>query len=125
MPKTPVFFLPFLSPDLQEASYAHLAERCDRSVPALDSRVYSVTFERDGVVWIAMVGECLKGHRPGLMKHRKTGRQMEDPAMVLAIFPDVPYCIVTDAGASRGSHFENPLYVTPIGTKLFSLPASP
>jgi hypothetical protein len=53
------------------------------------------------------------------LQHRWTENETEDPAMVLAIFPGSPYCIITDAGADRASRFESPFLATPISVVLF------
>jgi hypothetical protein len=123
MTESPVFFLPCCPPDEQEETYAQIASKVERSVPCLGDRVYSVIFDLDGTLWIATVGEPLKGRKPVW-----EGRQgidgytlIEDLALVLAIFPDGPYCIVTDS--NPGSQFANPLYAeTPIGVEYFFWP---
>jgi hypothetical protein len=116
-----MFFLPFLPPELAEASYAHIAERCDKIAPRPGDRVYSISFAHGRVVWVATVGKLLKGYRTG---HRATPSFIEDPAMVLAIFPGTPYCVVTDALHTMGSHFENIFFGTPLEVEYFSLPPS-
>jgi hypothetical protein len=124
----PVFFLPYESRDLQEASFARIARKCEQTVPPVGKRVYSISFESDGILWVATVGQRLAGRKPVLVKRKRTGDRgpwFEDPASVFAIFPGVPYCVVTDAGYSSGSsHFGNPFYATAIGIELFSLPKS-
>lgn len=119
MPQLPAFFLPFLQSDFQESAYAHLARKCNRPVPAAGARIFSVSFELNGFIWIARVGECLKGNRPGQMRHGTRGRRSEDPAMVVAIFPGAPYCVVTDGAPGRGSHFDDIFSVTPLAVELF------
>ena len=121
MPIPPLFFLPYLPEELAEASYAHMAEKCDKTAPGPQGRVYSISFVHETVVWIATVGKHLKGHRP---RHRGTGRLIEDPAMVLAIFPGTPYTIVTDALHTTSSHFPNIFPATPVEVEYFSLPPS-
>ncbi len=116
-----LFFLPFLPPELAEASYAHMAEKCDKIAPGPRGRVYSISFVHERVVWVATVGKHLKGHRP---RHRATARLIEDPAMVLAIFPGTPYTIVTDALHATGSNFQNIFFGTPVEVEYFSLPPS-
>ena len=111
MPTPPLFFLPFLPPELAEASYAHMAEKCEKITPGPRGRVYSISFVHERVVWVATVGKHLKGHRP---RHRATARLIEDPAMVLAIFPGTPYTIVTDALHATGSNFQNIFFGTPV-----------
>jgi hypothetical protein len=121
MPTPPLFFLPFLPPELAEASYAHMADKCHRIDPGLGDRVYSISFVHQRVVWVATVGKRLKGHMPG---HRATAKLIEDPAMVLAIFPGTLYSIVTDALHTTGSNFENIFFGTPVEVVYFSLPPS-
>jgi hypothetical protein len=121
MPTPPLFFLPFLPPELAEAAYAHMAEKCDKIAPGPRGRVYSISFVHERVVWVATVGKHLKGHRPG---HRATARLIEDPAMVLAIFPGTSYIIVTDALHTTGSNFQNIFFGTPVEVEYFSLPPS-
>ena len=41
-----------------------------------------------------------------------------DPALILAIFPTVPYCVVTYSNGR--SHFGHIFYATPAGVELFS-----
>jgi hypothetical protein len=45
--------------------------------------------------------------------------QVDDAALMLAISPEVPYCIVTYPNAK--SHFGQVFYATPRGVELFSL----
>ena len=119
MPTPPRFFLPFLRPDLAEASYAHIADKCHAVAPGPAGRVYSISFVHQEVVWIATVGRRLKGQMRG---HRGTARLIEDPAMVLAIFPGTPYSIVTDALNTTGSNFDNIFFGTPVEVAYFSPP---
>ena len=120
----PRFFLPYLSRESEEASFAHLAQQCERAVPAPGARVCSISFERSGITWIARVGERLRGRKPIRFKRKETGqwRDIRDTALVLAIFPGEPYIVVTYPGGN--SHFRgNRLYATPTGVELFSLEA--
>jgi hypothetical protein len=121
MPTPPLFFLPFLPPGLAEAYYAHMAEKCDRIAPGPRGRVYSISFVNERVVWVATVGKHLKGHRSG---HRTKESLIEDPALVLALFPGSPYTIVTDALHTAGSNFPNIFLGTPVEVEYFSLPPS-
>jgi hypothetical protein len=121
MPTPPLFFLPFLPQELAEASYAHMAEKCDKIAPGPAGRVYSISFVHQGALWVATVGKRLKGHRP---RHKGKARLIEDTAMVLAIFPGNPYTIVTDALHSNDSNFKNIFFGTPKEVEYFSLPPS-
>lgn len=108
------FFVPAAAPEDQERVYAGLAQWCHRAVPQTEARIYSITYVHDGEEWTATVGESLRGVRR--KKSRARGARVErvvhltDPATVLAIFPDVPYLVVTNhriAGSVR-SAWENP-----------------
>ena len=116
------FFIPYLSPEMEEASFAHIAGQCERAVPAPGARVYSISFERGGITWIATVGEQLRGRKPIRFKRQETGqwRDIRDTALVLAILPGEPYIVVTYPGSN--SHFRgNRFYANPTGVELFSL----
>jgi hypothetical protein len=115
--RPPVFFVPHAEPEKQEAVFADLAKYASRPVLALSQRVYSISFTHDGEHWKATVGEALSGKRPegrdrkGNLKTRE--QSLSDPAVVLAIFPGVPYVVVTTqylAGNIR-SKWENPFFV--------------
>jgi hypothetical protein len=114
----PGFFLPYLSPHFKEGSYAHIAEQCERAVPALGDRVYSVSFVRGGTFWIATVGKHLRGRKPMRRKQAGQWRDIFDSALVLAIFPGDPYIVVTCPGGNscfRGTR----IYTNPRGVQLF------
>lgn len=117
MPNVPVFFVPWASPETQEADYAGLAKFSGVAVPPLANRVYSIAFEHDGEHWTATVGKPLLGVRYRTVRTR--GQEVErrdplhDPAVVLAIFEGYPYKVVTDHRLVRnvGSKWENPFFV--------------
>jgi hypothetical protein len=115
----PGFFLPLCPSEFEEDSYAYLAKSCDRRVPPIGRRIYSISFEDDDIVWTATVGEYLRGRKSVKVKNKETVQwQIDDPALILAIFPRVPYCIVT---YSKGkSHFGQIFYATPRQVELFS-----
>ena len=115
----PAFFLPHCPPESQEARYAHIAESCDREVPPIGRRIYSIVFEHDGIVWTATVGEHLRGRKSVRVRGKETVEwNIGDPALILAIFPRVPFCVVTYSNGK--SHFGPIFYVTPRGVELFS-----
>jgi hypothetical protein len=123
MTEPPVFFLPYLPPDLQGDSYAYMASQVERNVPCLGKRIYSITFSHDETLWTATVGQRLRGYRPVLEKPEKIDRSLpvQDSAMVLAIFPDDPYCVVTDSDPQ--TLFANPFYAaTPTHIEYFFRP---
>ena len=117
----PTFFLPHLPVEFQEASFAHLAKRCGCEVPPIGGRVYSISFERGGIMWIATVGCNLKGNKPIRVKRNDTGRwrDIEDPALVLAIFPGESYCLLTYPGTA--SLFGSTFYAIAKRVELFSV----
>lgn len=104
--KAPEFFVPKAEPGEQESAYVELAAWAQRQVPPAKDRVYSITFEHDGVEWTATVGERLKGHTIANPRARAKMRRIERPrgdsATVLAIFAGPPYIVVTDGGAITG-----------------------
>ena len=116
----PRFFVPLCPPECEEGSYAHLAQSCDRKVPPVGHRIYSIIFEDHGIVWTATIGEHLRGRKAVKVKNKETVEwQIDDPALVLAIFPPLPYCVLTNLkGKSRlGQTF----YAVPRGIELFTI----
>jgi hypothetical protein len=112
----PAFFLPHCPVEHQEGSYAHIAKGCECDVPPEGKRVFSIGFEHGGIVWIATVGKNLRGR-----KHKEDGRwrDIRDTALVLAIFPGEPYCVVIYPGSN--SHFRGMrIYAIPTGVALFA-----
>jgi hypothetical protein len=115
----PAFFIPQCPPESEEGVYAHIAESCVREVPPIGSRIYSIVFEHDGIVWTATVGEHLRGRKSVRVRGKETVEwNIGDPALVLAIFPRVPYCVVTYSNGK--SRFGQIFYATPRGVELFS-----
>jgi hypothetical protein len=100
MEMPPAFFVPATTPENQESIYAELAKMGQCSVPAMSSRVYSITYTHDGEEWTATVGEPLKGvrYKTSRVKGKKIERvlRLSDPAVVLAIFPGNPYIVITN-----------------------------
>lgn len=119
------FFLPFVEPHEQEKAYSALAERAGRSIPSNDSRIYSITYRHDGEEWTATVGKQLHGHTiadpRARAKKRRTERPVGDFAIVLAIFPGVPFLVFTDSGNSKRSRsaWKNPFMARPTSVKYF------
>lgn len=119
-PTMPAFFLPHCPPESEEGAYADIAQGCNREVPPIGRRIYSISFEHDGILWIATVGEHLRGRKYVKVKDKENVEwQIGDPALILAIFPRVPYCIVTLSNGK--SHFGQIFYATPRGVELFSV----
>jgi hypothetical protein len=98
-----------------------MAKGCECDVPPIGKRAFSISFEHGGIVWIATVGKNLRGRKSILVKHKETGRwrDIHDTALVLAIFPGEPYCVVTYPGSN--SHFRGMrIYAIPTGVALFA-----
>ncbi len=116
MLEAPPFFVPAVTPETQESIYADLAKGCGLSSPPFGKRIYSIVFVHNGEKWTATVGETLRGVRNHITKSRGTKVErscpVEDPALVLAIFPGVPFKVVTNHRIERnvGSAWENPFY---------------
>lgn len=108
------FFVPDATAEDQEQVFAEFAKWCGVPLPPIDKRIYSITFGHDGEVWIATVGETLRGERTktSTVRGKKVGRTtpVSDPARVLAIFPGSPFQVVTDHNIARnvGSRWTNP-----------------
>jgi hypothetical protein len=122
MNDAPEFFLPPTSHEGQEESFAYMANGLRRPVPPIGERVYSISFESDGILWKATVGERLKSRKPKLVKGKNVGWEdwwLDDTALVLAIFPPVPYFVVQLPDVH--SHFRAQVFAaTPRGITLFS-----
>jgi hypothetical protein len=112
--KVPLFFVPEATSENQESVYADFAKWCSCSAPTTGKRIYSIVFGSNGEFWTATVGETLRGVRHQVTKSRGTkverSHPVSDPALVLAIFPGMPFMVVTDHNivGSVGSRFENP-----------------
>ena len=106
MPETRAFFVPpehpNFTPEQQESAYVEFAAMCHSPVPEPGQRIYSIRYNHDGTEWTATVGETLRGVRRKTVRSRGVKReqtsQVSDPATVLAIFPGVPYQVVTSEG---------------------------
>jgi hypothetical protein len=124
----PQFFIPAATPEIEESVYADFARMCHRSVLERGRRIYSITFVHDGEEWTATVGEALSGKTLANPRSRsKTPfypRSLSDPAIVLAIFPGVPYVVLTNHRmvGNVGSAWENPFFAgQPKRITLFSV----
>lgn len=112
----PKFFLPAATDDVQaERQYLTFAEWAGVAAPERTARIYSIRFVHDGEEWVAAVGEALRGvklQRKGRSRRAPIERTtpVYDPAIVLAIFPGVPYRVVTNEGlvGRVGSRWANP-----------------
>jgi len=108
----PAFFIPGVQPEDQEECFRFLAERIHCAPPPIGERIYSISFRHDAEDWIAIVGEQLRGTKA--VSRRVKGKKIErvvpvsDGAMVIAIFPGVPYRVWLDGSRSA---WENPFLV--------------
>lgn len=117
MSEVPAFFVPAATPKNLESTYVEFARWCDRPVPPFQERIYSITYIHDGEQWTATVGESLRGTRRRTVRSGRSRTErtipLTDPAIVLAIFPENPYVVVTNHRfvPSVRSAWENPFYV--------------
>jgi hypothetical protein len=104
----PAFFVPAATLETQESVYTQFAKWCGIPAPPTDKRVYSIVFSHDGEIWHATVGESMHGTR--YSTHKMKGKKVErsqpvnDPALVLAIFPGSPYIVVTNHLIAENVH---------------------
>lgn len=123
------FFVPLVEPDATEAAYADLARLAGRSALPPERRVAAIRFRHDSDDWVAEVGRNLTGVRVQT-KRRKTGKvsvstPLSDAAVVLAIFPGIPFIVVTDARplTDKGSYWVNPFMAgQPTSVRYFDPP---
>jgi hypothetical protein len=122
---TPAFFLPDVPADKTEEVFEGLAKLAGCAVPPPDGRVYRIEWIHDGERWTGEVGKQMRGERIANAGRKKAGMRVSDSARVLAIFPGVPWFVVTDArpiGAVR-SAWENPFMAgQPARVEYFSPP---
>jgi hypothetical protein len=89
--KSPAFFVPGCTPEEQETAFAAMANDLPDAMPVPEpgKRIYAISFQHDGDMWSAKVGESMKGRRPVWKGRKKTETvvPIEDPAIVVAIYP--------------------------------------
>jgi hypothetical protein len=109
----PSFFVPAATAEMQESVYAGFAKWCEREVPVLANRIFSIAYTHNGEDWEATVGKTLRGTK--YVTRRVNGKKVErrqplsDPAVVLAIFAGSPFLVVTNHNV--GSKWVNPFLV--------------
>ena len=110
--EVPSFFVPEATESEQESVYAEFAKACGTGVPQMRKRIYSIVFDHDGEEWTATVGEKLRGLRVRRRHSRDRATEVDqplsDPATVLAIFPGVPYMVMTTKFVGVQSAWECP-----------------
>ena len=116
MNDTPAFYVPYAKPENLEGVYAAFAKMCSKPIPPMSERVFSSDFTHISIDWTATVGQTLTG-KGWSRKRSKNGAYDKrvfaaDPALVLAIFPGVPFIVVTNHRlvGSVGSTWENPFF---------------
>jgi hypothetical protein len=114
----PQFFVPAATVETRESVYEILAAFAKQPVPALQQRVYSITYNHYGEVWTSTVGEPSVGVRRRTVgagsSKRESVTRLSDTAVTLAIFPGNPYVVVTNeglGGKSVGSAWVNPFHM--------------
>lgn len=112
----PSFFLPGYAADEQEAKYVELAKKYGASQAASGDRIWSITWEHDGDIWKATIGEPLTG-LPDPRSKRGT-QFLTDAATPIAIYPGHCYIVVTDGVRSW---WNNPIYIGKHAIKSFVL----
>ncbi len=124
MTNIPAFFVyGIVNPKDFESAYADLAKLCGTQVLSREKRIYSITFDRDGEVWTATVGEKLLGkkqrtsHIQGRAVERTT--ELSDPAIVLGIFPGNPSQVVTTASFGYRSAWTSPFLVGKLASVIY------
>jgi hypothetical protein len=108
----PAFFVPGVAEDKAEEVFEGLARFAGAAVPPHDERVYRIEWIHDGERWTGEVGRQMHGEKipTPRRKQRAWTEKVSDPATVQAIFPGVPWLVVTDKipiGTAR-SKWENP-----------------
>jgi hypothetical protein len=114
------FFVPRAADDEQaDRLYDAFAEfaGCETAPPG--RRIRSIAFSRDGVQWVAEVGQELRGERTTRQLRRgeliERTEILSSTSLVLAIYPGSPFTVVTDAQpiTSAPSEWANPFTAEP------------
>jgi hypothetical protein len=89
--------------------------------------MYRIEWIHAGERWTAEVGRRqLHGERIASVRTKKAGMKVGEPAIVQAIFPDVPWLVVTDTRplGTTGSGWVNPfMAVEPLRVEYFAPPS--
>lgn len=101
------FFLPYArKSEVAEDQYQKFADWVRRPAPPLGRRVQRIEWVHDGGEWVAEVDMPLHGSKTRRLKRggewRDVTTALHDPAVVLAVFPDAPYLVVTNAAGVAG-----------------------
>lgn len=96
----PGFFIPFVEVEKLQGAYEEIARFIGAAPLAPADRVYSMTWRHNRTVWIATVGEKLRGVETVITGRGRDKREREVPRYsddtVLAIFPGNPGLIAHD-----------------------------
>ncbi|TPV47811.1 hypothetical protein FJ661_20040 [Pseudarthrobacter phenanthrenivorans] len=124
------FFIPDISPEDAEEAYASYATLAGGAPQPHGRRIRSISWRpRTDELWTAEVGKKLSGKKD-VVKGRGTTRReytesLHDGATVLAIFPGVPYRVVTDKKINPEvrSAWENPFLASanPVSVMTFDV----
>ena len=126
MTSSPDFFVPGTDSEKAEAAYAAHAKLCGRSVDPEGKRIFSITFISNNEEWTATVGAPLTGtfRRVTLVggKTFELVQKLDDPAIVLSIFPGEPFRVVTSNLPPERvrSSWDNPFTATPTSVTYFA-----
>jgi hypothetical protein len=74
----------------QERRYTAMARNCESvAVPGVGQRIYGISYRYNGDIWFATVGQTQTGKCPNWKGRKRTEEMIniEDPNLVLAIFP--------------------------------------
>jgi hypothetical protein len=114
------FFLPRADGGEQaERLYDALAEFAGCEPAPAGRRVHSIAFAQDGAEWVAEVGAELTGRRTTQQLRRgeliERTEELTSSTRVLAVYPGMPFVVVTDAQPITGaaSEWANPFLARP------------
>lgn len=123
------FFIPAVEdPDNWEVIYKEFAEACNTHPLPHGKRIRSITFPKSTVeTWTAAVGKKLSGTKMVSQgkgaDRREYPKSLSDGATVLAIFPGVPYMVLTNKNLdpTASSQWANPFlaHKDPTGVEYF------
>lgn len=128
------FFIPNISTEEAEKAYANYATLAGGTPQSQGERIRSISWRpRTDELWTAEVGKKLSGKKDVVKGRGATRREyteaLHDGATVLAIFPGVPYRVVTDKTINPKvrSAWENPFLASanPVSVVAFDVMEKP